>query len=202
MKNIVEIWKSVIGYEGLYEVSNMGRVKSLERNIVKGRGGLCKIEERILKSGKDKDGYPQVVLCKEGKRKTCKIHRLVATAFIDNPNNLPQINHIDEIKTNNCVDNLEWCDCKYNINYGSHNEKMIKSISISILQFSKTGDFIRRWDSTAQVEKELGINNSNINSCIKGKRKSAGGYKWGYTDDYERIPFNVFDIELYRKKVA
>ena len=201
MENVNEIWKPIVGYDG-YEISNLGRVKSLERNIVKGRGGLCKIEERILKSGKDKDGYSQVVLNKEGKRKTHKIHRLVATAFIDNPNNLPQVNHIDEIKTNNCVNNLEWCDCKYNINYGSRNERMIKSESIPILQFSKIGEFIRKWESGTQVERELDIKNSNISSCIKGRRKTAGGYKWGYADDYEQIPFNVFDLELYRKKVA
>ena len=190
-KSSVEIWKDIEGYEGLYQVSNLGRVKSLKFG-----------KERIFKGTKNEGGYLQVTLYKEEKIKKYCIHRLVAQSFIPNPNNLPEINHIDEIKANNRVENLEWCDRKYNINYGSHNERMIKTNSIPILQFSKTGDFIKKWDSGTQIERELGFDNGNICSCCKEKLKLAYGYKWGYEKDYERIPFNVFDIELYRKKVA
>ena len=107
-----ERWIAIEGYKGLYEVSNLGRVKSLISN------GL------ILKQSKDKDGYYIVSL----KRKSFRVHRLVAIAFIPNPNNLAQVNHKDEDKTNNCVDNLEWCDATYNINYGTRNEQVRKSL--------------------------------------------------------------------------
>ena len=197
-KSSVEIWRDIEGYHN-YQVSNLGRVKSLERNVIKGRGGLYKIEEKILKSRKDKNGYLLINLCKEGEMRSYLVHRLVASAFLDNPNNLPQVNHKDEDKTNNRVENIEYCDRSYNINYGNRNEKMAKSRSIPILQFTKDGEFVRRWDSSTQVEKELGIDNSSIAKCCRGKHKSVGGFIWGYADDYERISFNAFDLEIYRK---
>lgn len=193
-KSSVEIWKDIEGYEGLYQVSNLGRVKSLGNNKTR--------KEKILKGIKERGDYLKVILCKEGNRKHFKVHRLVASAFIPNYNNLPQVNHKDEDKNNNRVDNLEWCDCKYNINYGSHNKRMIKANSIPIIQFSKTGEFIHKWDSAREAEKELGIDKGNICSCLKGRYKTAGNYKWEYADDYERIPFNVFNLTIYRKKVA
>lgn len=110
-----EIWKDIPGYEGLYKVSNLGNVKSLKRNGIKGI---------ILKGEKDEFDYKRVTLCKKNKTKKYKVHRLVAQAFIPNPNNLPQINHKDENSKNNNVENLEWCTAKYNSNYGNHNEKI------------------------------------------------------------------------------
>lgn len=192
----MEEWKDIEGYEGLYQVSNLGRVKSL------GNGSSNNSKERILKSYKNNNGYLRVFLCKEQIRKIYLVHRLVASAFIPNTDNLPQVNHIDEDKTNNRVDNLEWCDIKYNSNYGSRNIKVSKANSIPILQFSKTGEFIKKWESATQVERELGFNNGNIISCCKEKLKLAYGYKWGYEKDYERIPFNVFNLTIYRKKAA
>lgn len=185
-----EIWKTIDDYPD-YMVSNMGRVKSLGNDKTR--------KEKILKGGKDKYGYLFVKLWKEGKHKMFRIHRLVATAFIDNPNNLPQVNHIDEDKSNNRVDNLEFCTAEYNLNYGTHNEKIAKSLSIPILQFSKTGDFIKKWDSTMQVERELGINQSSITKCCKGKRKTANGYIWYY--HYKSI-WSKNHIPLKYKKVA
>lgn len=196
-----EIWKDIEGYPN-YQVSNLGRVKSLGNNKTR--------KEKILKNIKDKDDYFQVNLCKEGKTKIFKVHRLVATAFLPNPYNLPQVNHKDEDKTNNMIwvnedcsidynkSNLEWCTSQYNNNYGTRTEKTQKPI----LQFNLDGEFIKKWDSATQVQKELGIKNSSIAKCLKGKRKSTYGYKWGYADDYEKIPFKVFDLEIYRKKVA
>lgn len=189
----MEIWKDIEGYPN-YQVSNMGRVKSFN---YKQTG-----KEKIMKGSKNNSGYPQVSLCKEGKTKTYLIHRLVASAFLDNPNNLPEVNHIDEDKSNNRVDNLEYCNRKYNCNYGTHIEKMIKSKSIPILQFSKTGEFIKRWNNAKEVERNLEICSSDIYKCCKGKKKTCGGYVWGYEKDYQRISFNVFALEIYEKRVA
>lgn len=196
-----EIWRDIKGYPN-YQVSNLGRIKSLNYH----RTG----KEKILKSAKNSKGYLLIVLYKDGKGKTNRIHRIVASAFLPNPDNLPQVNHKDEDKTNNTIwinddgsvdlnkSNLEWCDCKYNINYGSRTKKTQKLI----LQFSKTGEFIKMWKSCAEIERELGLDHSSIQKCCIGKMKTAGNYKWGYEKDYERIPFKVFDIEIYRKRVA
>lgn len=120
MMEINEIWKDCKGYEGLYQVSNLGRVWNIKL-------------QRYLKGSYDKDGYIRVNLtAKNGKVKTERVHRLVALVFLDNPNNYPQVNHKDENKGNNCVDNLEWCDAKYNINYGTRNDRMAKTQSRKI----------------------------------------------------------------------
>ena len=105
-----EIWKDIEGFEGMYQVSNMGNVKSLKRTVWNsGKGCYKTVAERILKVGKDRKGYLQVQLCQDGKGKSYKIHRLVATAFCENPHGFKEVNHIDGDKTNNCVDNLEFC---------------------------------------------------------------------------------------------
>lgn len=179
----MEIWKTIEGYPN-YMVSNLGRVKSLNYG-----------KEKLLKPGFN-GRYYFVYFCKEGKQKNYKVHRLVAQAFIPNPNNLPEVNHIDENKTNNRVDNLEWCDRKYNINYGTRTEKTRKPI----LQFTKNGEFVKRWNSGMDIERELEFNSGNISSCCLGKLKTCCGYKWGFAEDYERIPFKVFDLEIYEKK--
>ena len=118
----MEEWRSIPGYEGLYEVSSYGRVKSLER-YKSNNGGIQLIKERILKPNNTKKGYLTVQI----RNKKFKVHRLVALTFIPNPENLPQVNHKDEDKTNNNVDNLEWCDAKYNSNYGTSIERMINT---------------------------------------------------------------------------
>lgn len=166
----MEKWKDIEGYEGLYQISNLGRVKSL------GNGKSNNSKEKILKCGKSKQGYIFVSLSKKGKKKNYLIHRLVAQAFIDNPDNLPEVNHINEDKTNNCVDNLEYCNRTYNINYGTRTEKTQKPI----LQFTKEGKFVKKWDGIREVERELGFSHSHISKCCKGKCKSVGGFKWCY----------------------
>lgn len=118
-----EIWRDIKGYEGLYKVSNYGRIKSLERKDCLGRSK----KEKILKLSEDKDGYLLITLHKNKKVKTFKVHRLVAETFVPNPNNYPIINHKDENKINNHVSNLEWCTVKYNNNYGTRNERSSKS---------------------------------------------------------------------------
>lgn len=176
-----EEWKDIEGYEGVYMVSNWGNVKSLER--LDSLGHLRK--ERILKPRNNK-GYLFVILCKDGKSKHHYIHRLVAEAFLPNPDNLPQINHIREFeKTNNRVENLEWCDRKYNCNYGSRNQRIADKLvngkwSKKVNQYTIDGEFIKKWSSMAEVKRQLGYAQGNICKCCNGQRKTAYGYIWRY----------------------
>lgn len=162
-----EIWRNIEGYEGLYKISNKGRVKSLYNG-----------SERILRPSWMTGGYLYVVLCKNGNQSNQRIHRLVAKAFIPNPENLPEINHKDENKKNNCVENLEWMRHIDNCNYGSRNERL----SRKLLQYSKDGKFIMEWPGAHEVERVLGIDQGNISKCCKGKLKSSGGFIWKYKE--------------------
>lgn len=173
-----EIWKPKKDYEGLYEVSNFGRVKSLNyRNT--GR-------TELLNLFKDIGGYLKVGLNKNGKKKIFFVHRLVAETFIPNPNNLPFINHIDENKKNNSVDNLEWCTREYNNNYGTRNERSAKAringkCSKKVLQFTLDGILVKEWPSSKEVGRN-GYDGSNIRKCCRGERNSAHGYIWKYKE--------------------
>ena len=173
----MEEWRDIKGWEGLYQVSNLGNVKSLERKVWNGRG-YYKTTERILKSFDNGYGYLQVILRKGEKSKTCYVHRLVACAFIPNPQGLPDVNHKDENKENNCVENLEYCTKAYNNNYGTRTEKTIKPV----YGINKTSGLIVEFSSIMEAERALGINNSHIVKCCKGKQKSAGGFYWMYKD--------------------
>jgi hypothetical protein len=198
-----EIWKDIEGYEGLYQVSNMGNVKVLPRFYENVGNGYMR-KPKLLKPQQQLNGYLQICLHINKQTKHCLIHRLVAQAFLPNPNNLPQVNHKNEDKSDNRVENLEWCDGKYNVNYGTCIQRMKEKFNIPIIQFSKDDDFIQLWESTTAASKTLNISKGNINNCLKGRYgyKTAYGYKWGYADEYEKIPFKVFDLEIYRKKVA
>ena len=166
----METWKPIEGYEGLYEVSDLGRVKSLKFG-----------QEKILKQQKDGWGYLQVNLCKDGHTKTLRVHRLVAEAFIQNPNNLETINHKDEVKTNNAATNLEWMSVKDNNNYGTRNKRITESLSKQVQMFDKyTGELLATFPSTREAEMITGIAHQNISKCCLGKRKSVGGYIWRY----------------------
>ena len=160
-----EIWKDIEGFEGYYQVSNMGRVKSLNYH----RTG----KEKILKGCDNGDSYLRVMLYKDGKGKKYRVNRLVAQAFIENPDNLPEVNHKDKVRTNNCVDNLEWCTTQYNIDY---------SLSKAIIGINKVSGLILEFPSIAEAERQTGISKGNICSCLKGNYKSAGGYVWFYAD--------------------
>ena len=178
---MTEIWKDIEGYEGLYQVSNCGRVKRLA-GVVKGnwKQGERRQEERVLKPLHCRLDYQAVSLSKDGKMTHYLIHRLVAQAFIPNPLNLPEVNHKDEKPSNNCVDNLEWCDHIYNNNYGTKVDRQRMKISKPISQFTIDGDFIRNWASATEAANELGYDRSTISSVCKGEYKQAYGYKWSY----------------------
>ena len=166
-----EIWKDKKGYEGHYQVSNWGRVKSIKFG-----------KEKILKLIKDKDGYLQVTLCKNNIKKVYKVHRLVAEAFIDNTDNLPQVNHKDENKLNNNVDNLEWCDRLYNVRYGTGIERRSKKRSKPVLQYDLEGNFIKEWVSINECVRN-GYNQGNVAACCRGKRKYHKGFIWRYKNE-------------------
>lgn len=174
-----EIWKDVKGYEGLYQVSNLGRVKSLRRKTWNGKGYFV-INEKYLKESFNNSGYKNVGISKNGKSRFYAVHRLVAETFVKNPNNYNVVNHINEIKTDNRPENLEWCTKQYNSTYGTARERQAKKTRKKVVQYDVNGVFIRNWDYIRLVEKELGIRNSDITACCKGRRKLAGGYKWEY----------------------
>lgn len=204
-----EIWKDIKEYENLYQVSNIGRVKSLNYNHT-GR-------EEILKCTKAKNGYIYI----DFKRKKYLVHRLVAQAFIPNPFGFPYINHKDENPSNNCVSNLEWCTQKHNMNWGTVKERISEThrgmkqteetinkrvsklighnvseitrnkignanrngkCSKPVLQYDLDGNLIAEFPSTMEIERKLGFLNSNIGLCCRGKYKQAYGYKWRYKE--------------------
>lgn len=171
-----EIWKDIKGYEGLYQISNLGRVKSFPR------AGTRTKKKRILKTRFSYNGYETISLSKEDIDKKCFIHRLVAQAFIPNPCNYKEVNHKDENSRNNKVSNLEWCNRSYNINYKNRNKKVADKLSIKVIQL-KNGKIINKFDSMTQAQRETKIPSSNISKCCSGERKNAGGYKWRYADE-------------------
>lgn len=167
-----------LGYPN-HTITDDGRVFSLNYKM---QG-----KKKEMKQRKNKNGYFDVGLYnKVIKNKIFMVHRLVALAFIPNPYNLPQVNHKDECKTNNNVSNLEWCDAKYNNNYGTKLERVSKihlnrkDQSKPVKQFTKAGVFIKEYPSMMEVERQTGYINSYISSCCKGRRKSAYGYIWRY----------------------
>lgn len=179
-----EIWKNVKDFEGYYKVSNLGRVKSLERKVKTG----IKHNEFVIKKGKLLNntllntGYYQVNLSKNGKTKKKQVHRLVAEAFLENPNNYKEINHKDENKQNNKVENLEWCDRKYNINWGTRTQKAKEKLSKKINMYNLNNEFIKQFSGINEASRIMNISTNTICLCCQGKRNKAGGYKWKYSD--------------------
>lgn len=171
----MEIWKDIEGFEGLYQVSNLGRVKSLERVLNHGHSW----KEKILKPQKHTGGYLFVNLCKDGEIKRGLIHRLVASAFIPNPDKLTEVNHIDENKCNNNIQNLEWCTASQNINHGTRNKRHAEKMSKAVCQYSLNGELIKVWQSTREIERQLGYSHGNIGMCCR-RNKHYYGYRWEY----------------------
>lgn len=160
----MEIWKDIDGFDGYYQISNNGRVKS---------------KNGILKQYKNSRGYYRVAL---KDKKFHLVHRLVALHFVDNPDGYPIVNHIDENKTNNCASNLEWCTNVYNIYYGNARKKFLKTVKKHpVVQIFPNGD-TKIWESTRAVERELGFGHSNIARCCKGLSTQSHGFKWKYLE--------------------
>ena len=194
-----EIWKDVVGYEGLYQVSNLGNVKSVEREMQNYRGNkFIKVSKPIGKFI-NKYGYIRVTLYKNGIPRPFTVHRLVATAFIPNPMGLKDINHIDFNKKNNNIENLEWCSRSYNVKHAiKHNPNILSGImnhiekcKRPIIQYTMQGEFVKEFPSARDAMKELGIHTSHIYDVANKRlgsdkrwiRKSAGGYIWRYKGD-------------------
>ena len=170
---MVEVWKEIEGYSGDYEISNFGRVRSNKAG-----------KSKILKQHKKTGGYLYVVLCKNNIAKPYRVNRLVAIAFVDNPNNYPYVNHKDSVRTNNFSENLEWCTAKYNSNYGKTRENISNGKKRPVAQIDiRTGKVLNVFPGSIDACKFLGIKNStNINKCCNGKIKQSHGYKWARVD--------------------
>ena len=167
-----EVFVDVVGYENLYQVSNYGRVYSL-------------ISGKFLKPCKERNGYLYISLHKNKKTKKYLVHRIVATAFIENPLQLPQVNHISEDKSDNHVSNLEWCSASYNCRFGTRNERRVEKLSKAVLQFTRQGELVNEYPSICEASRQTRINQGHISSCCLGKRKSAGKYVWQYKQKEE-----------------
>ena len=184
-----EIWKDIPDYEGLYQVSNLGRVRSLKYHMSD--------TVHILKPSKNTQGYYQIHLSKNGNSKIRRVHKLVCQSFIPNPDNLPQVNHKNEDKTDNRVENLEWCTAKYNSNYGTRNsrvkearkglhfseewkKKISKALSKTVFQYTKDGLLVKIYSSTREASRITGVKQASISECCRGNYKTAGGYIWKY----------------------
>lgn len=199
----MEVWKDIPGYEGYYQASTLGNIRSVPRVTSNNHYK----EGKVLKQRPDKNGYSIVCLCKDGERKFRKVHRLVAMTFIPNPCNLPQVNHKDEVKANNDVFNLEWCTAKYNTNYGLCIERISKAQkgvpnprcqgernyfygkhfsrglhpqAKKISQYDLDGNLIKTYDCMNDAAEAVGACHSSISLVCTGKNKTCKGYKWAY----------------------
>ena len=189
----MEKWEDIDGYIGLYQVSNLGNIKSVERFRTNGKSGYIQ-QSKILKTG-NRNGYLFVNLCKDGVVKSFKVHRLVAEHFIPKPENKPEIDHINTDKTDNRVENLRWVTHKENMNNPkSKNKQSIsmqgkpslkgkeKQQSKPILQYTKDGVLIKKWDCVMDVEREIGLKHQNICHNALGKSSNCGGFVWRYIE--------------------
>lgn len=177
-----EIWKDIPNYEGLYQASNLGRIKSLERFRKGENGSLASVKERILKPSINHKGYYRVALWKNSIPKRCLVHRLVWEAFNGTIPEGLQVNHISERKSENRLSNLNLMTPKENCNWGTGIERQAKKLSKVVLQFDLNDNFIKEFPSLMQVYRELGFNQGNISKCCKGKYKTAYGFKWRYKE--------------------
>lgn len=179
-----EVWKDIVGYEDFYQVSNLGRVKSLDRIIPFGK--FTKRVKGKMLSQPLCCGYCEISLgrAKNGRRNKQKVHRLVAEAFIPNPNNYPIINHKNEVKTDNRVENIEWCSYSYNLNYGTRKGWQRRINGVPICQYTKEGQFVKRYASIIEAaEMNPPADSSNIYHCCNRETPSCVGYVWRYEGD-------------------
>lgn len=172
-----EIWKDAIGFEGLYQISNYGRARSIS-HAVNCNTGMRVVRGKILKPVDRGNGYAFVTFGKDGKQFNISLHRMVARIFIPNPLNLPEVNHIDRNPMNARADNLEWCDRKYNNNYAGRAWRSARKRIRAVSQYDLDGKSIKRYLSLSEAAKASGVSAGNISNCCKKKRCTAGGYRW------------------------
>jgi len=196
-------WKDIIGYEGLYQVSNLGQVRSISRTVYEHNGKRKSLKGQVLKLSPTTNGYLNVALSINSIRKSIMVHRLVAIHFIPNPNNHSDVNHKDECKTNNHADNLEWCSHRYNVNYGTMLKRRTATVKKSgifkgsnnysygrkgglsavakpVLQVSSTGEIINEFSSVIEAATQFNLNPSLITGVCRGRKKTCGSYYWRY----------------------
>lgn len=198
-----EIWKPVVGYEGYYEVSSFGNIRSIDREVLYSNGIKHHYNGKILTKMNIR-GYDRVILSRDNKFKHPQIHRLVAQAFIPNPKNLPQVNHKNEDKGDNRVDNLEWCTSEYNINYGKRKSNFSRTIRdrgqcVSIIQLSLKGDILAEYESLSDIPNEI-YNRKNIYQCCKNERLSSKGFLWVFKKDKKNIKLVVQKYIKHKRK--
>ena len=179
-----EVWRDIKGYEGIYQVSDLGKVKSLARTIYFPSGGKRKVKDRILKPAIDKDGYELLTLAKNGENKNTRVHRIVAEAFIPNNENKPQVNHINEIKDDNRAVNLEWSTSQENINHGNGIEKRAKKARKPVMAINILTKERKVYPSIISTEKD-GFCSRTVSSVCKGRegRTQHRGYFWKYISE-------------------
>lgn len=177
----MEIWKDIKGYESLYQISNTGKIKSLQRYVCSKNGSKQLIKEKIRKTSITTAGYEYVVLANKGENKTLLVHRLVAETFLPNPFNLKCVNHKDENKHNNNVSNLEWCNYEYNNTYKDiHLRRNKDNTTRKVIQYDLDMNEIKRWDSIIEAANNFNTHSSNIMKCCIGERNHVNGFKWRY----------------------
>lgn len=188
MENVIlalpaECWRWVPSYEGLYQVSTRGRVRSVDRWVIDTKGRKQFIKGKILKPGRDKKGYLFVCLCRDGKQRNCKVHRLVAMAWLDNPDNKPEVNHRDEDKTNADVFNLSYCTHKENANWGTATKRRTDKLSKQVQAVDpKTGLVVMEFPSIMEAGRN-GFSKTCISFCCRGKYRQHKGYIWRYKQE-------------------
>lgn len=178
-----EIWKDISGYEGYYQVSNLGNVKSMERIVERKNNetGNLPLKSRILSLNTYPKGYKKVTLRKNNTSKSFFVHRLVAEAFIPNPNNYPYVNHKDENPSNNHSDNLEWCTNEYNMSYGTLGYRISLAKSKQVFQFDLDGNFLNIFYGVNVASRITNISSTSIVNCCNGASRSAGGFLWSFS---------------------
>lgn len=194
MMNGSEEWRDIEGYEGIYQISDCGRVKSLERFVLLGEG-IRHIMEKFLRAKRKKNGYLFYCLYPgDGTVKSEYAHRLVAQAFIPNPLHKRDVNHIDGNKMNNCIDNLEWVTRSenqihaYNVlnRTREHPVGWDNKLAKHIVQLNLDGSFVKKWASSWDFQRHTGKTEANVRRCLKGKQKTAYGFRWVYLEDYKK----------------
>lgn len=184
MKSKKKIWKPISGYELLYEVSSLGRVRSLPRRVWQ-TGNKCEYyhtyKGRVLSLVLRPSGYYEVSLTDKERRKNYSVHYLVASAFLPNPHGLPQINHKNENKADNRVDNLEWCTAKHNSNHATRNLRAAMKRSVPVI--AERNGYLFEFDSITEAARQTKACDKNIIACCRGRRKVAKGYHWRYKED-------------------